>query len=217
MVRELIQHAIACPDAGYCICVAVPDCSCLEHAEGFLTCRYVKFDTFHPAVEKGLPVTRVISRVTLQQILAKACTRVAGEDVILNDCRVIDYDERVHQSSKDCAPHHSQQVWHVHQVHKCCTKVISVAFLYGSGLCIGGSRSSEHVYGAGQVNSEGQKKIAAILDDGREFEGDVLIGADGIWSKVGSMRISDDPGPCCDLDRHMMHNVSSLLHTLHCM
>jgi hypothetical protein len=28
--------------------------------------RYVKFDTFHPAVDRGLPVTRVISRVTLQ-------------------------------------------------------------------------------------------------------------------------------------------------------
>jgi hypothetical protein len=29
-------------------------------------CRYIKFDTFHPAVSKGLPVTRVISRITLQ-------------------------------------------------------------------------------------------------------------------------------------------------------
>jgi len=63
-------------------------------------CRYVKFDTFHPAVEKGLPVTRVISRVTLQQILAEACVRVAGEDVILNDCRVVDYEERVSGSSR---------------------------------------------------------------------------------------------------------------------
>ena len=87
----------------YRICAAVPDCSWLQHAERFLICRYVKFDTFHPAVEKGLPVTRVISRVTLQQILAKACTRVAGEDVILNDCRVVDYNERVRQSIKDCA------------------------------------------------------------------------------------------------------------------
>ncbi len=87
----------------YRICAAVPDCNWLQHAERFLICRYVKFDTFHPAVEKGLPVTRVISRVTLQQILAKACTRVAGEDVILNDCRVVDYNERVRQSIKDCA------------------------------------------------------------------------------------------------------------------
>lgn len=30
--------------------------------------RYVKFDTFHPAVEKGLPVTRVINRVALQVV-----------------------------------------------------------------------------------------------------------------------------------------------------
>ena len=31
---------------------------------------YCKFDTFHPAVDNGLPVTRVISRVTLQGISA---------------------------------------------------------------------------------------------------------------------------------------------------
>jgi len=35
-----------------------------------------------------------------------------------------------------------------------------------------------------QVNEQGEKKVAAILDDGRRFEGDLLIGADGIWSKV---------------------------------
>ncbi len=35
-----------------------------------------------------------------------------------------------------------------------------------------------------QVNAQGEKKVAAILDDGRRFEGDLLIGADGIWSKV---------------------------------
>eukprot|EP00967_Tisochrysis_lutea_P009211 scaffold10912_cov18-Tisochrysis_lutea.AAC.4 len=33
---------------------------------------YCKFDTFHPAVELGLPVTRVINRVTLQQLLSDA-------------------------------------------------------------------------------------------------------------------------------------------------
>lgn len=33
---------------------------------------YIKFDTFHPAVDNGLPVTRVISRVKLQEILARA-------------------------------------------------------------------------------------------------------------------------------------------------
>ncbi len=34
--------------------------------------RYVKFDTFHPAADQGLPVTRVINRVCLQNVLAKA-------------------------------------------------------------------------------------------------------------------------------------------------
>ena len=40
-----------------------------------------------------------------------------------------------------------------------------------------------HVYVL-QVNAQGEKKVAAVLDDGRKFEGDLLIGADGIWSKV---------------------------------
>lgn len=57
--------------------------------------RYVKFDTFHPAVDKGLPVTRVVSRVTLQAILAEACARVAGEGVIQNDVHIVDYEEKV--------------------------------------------------------------------------------------------------------------------------
>ncbi len=35
------------------------------------------------------------------------------------------------------------------------------------------------------INPEtGRKTVSAILEDGRRFEGDVLIGADGIWSKV---------------------------------
>lgn len=40
-----------------------------RHLGGLLpvaACRYIKFDTYHPAVDKGLPVTRVISRITLQ-------------------------------------------------------------------------------------------------------------------------------------------------------
>jgi zeaxanthin epoxidase len=51
--------------------------------------RYVKFDTFTPAAERGLPVTRVISRMTLQQILARA----VGDDVILNDSNVVSFQD----------------------------------------------------------------------------------------------------------------------------
>ncbi|XP_065873746.1 zeaxanthin epoxidase, chloroplastic [Euphorbia lathyris] len=80
---------------------------------------YVKFDTFTPAAERGLPVTRVISRMTLQQILARA----VGEDVILNDSNVIDFEDT-------------------------------------------------------------GDKITVRLENGQQFEGDFLVGADGIYSKV---------------------------------
>ena len=70
--------------------MAVPGADCSAGGR-----RYVKFDTFHPAVDKGLPVTRVVSRVTLQAILAEACKRVAGEGVIQNNVHIVDYEEKV--------------------------------------------------------------------------------------------------------------------------
>ena len=55
--------------------------------------RYVKFDTYHPAVDRGLPVTRVISRTLLQQILAEAAMELAGENVIQNGVHVVGYKD----------------------------------------------------------------------------------------------------------------------------
>lgn len=52
-----------------------------------LVIRYIKFDTFTPAAERGLPVTRVISRMALQEILARA----VGDDVIMNGSNVVDF------------------------------------------------------------------------------------------------------------------------------
>lgn len=40
-------------------------------------------------MERGLPVTRVISRMTLQQILARA----VGEDVIMNESNVVNFED----------------------------------------------------------------------------------------------------------------------------
>ncbi|KAH7655592.1 Zeaxanthin epoxidase protein [Dioscorea alata] len=74
---------------------------------------------FLALAERGLPVTRVISRMTLQQILARA----VGDDVILNDSNVVDFVDN------------------------------------GS-------------------------TVTVILENGQKYEGDLLVGADGIWSKV---------------------------------
>ncbi|XP_061371191.1 zeaxanthin epoxidase, chloroplastic-like isoform X1 [Gastrolobium bilobum] len=80
---------------------------------------YVKFDTFTPAVERGLPVTRVISRMALQGILARA----VGEDVIMNASNVVNF-------------------------------------------------------------VDDGNKVTVELENGQKYEGDLLVGADGIWSKV---------------------------------
>ncbi|KAK7386444.1 hypothetical protein VNO78_26673 [Psophocarpus tetragonolobus] len=80
---------------------------------------YVKFDTFTPAVERGLPVTRVISRMVLQEILACA----VGEDVIMNASNVVNF-------------------------------------------------------------VDDGNKVTVELENGQKYEGDLLVGADGIWSKV---------------------------------
>lgn len=90
---------------------------------------YCKFDTFHPAVEKGLPVTRVISRFTLQEILADKVLEIGGPDIIINDCQLVDFIQE-----KDPAT--------------------------------------------------GKQVVHAVTDDGRRFTGDLLVGADGIHSKV---------------------------------
>ncbi|KAF3776985.1 Zeaxanthin epoxidase [Nymphaea thermarum] len=71
------------------------------------------------AAQRGLPATRVISRIALQDILVHA----VGSKNIFNNCNVVDFKDEA-------------------------------------------------------------RKVAVILEDGREFEGDVLVGADGIWSKV---------------------------------
>jgi len=79
---------------------------------------YCKFDTFHPAVDNGLPITRVISRVELQGILAEGL-----DELIRNGERVTAFED------------------------------------HGDG-------------------------VTAVLESGERVHGDVLVGADGIRSRV---------------------------------
>eukprot|EP00250_Pteridium_aquilinum_P002265 c12462_g1_i1 orf=172-2508(+) len=113
---------------------------------------YCKFDTFTPAAEKGLPVTRVISRMTLQQILARA----VGPEIIENSSNVVEFED---DGSK-----------------------VIVELEDGRKL------EGDLLVGADGIWS----KVIVELEDGRKLEGDLLVGADGIWSKVRSKLF----GPC---------------------
>lgn len=80
-----------------------------------------KFDLLTPAIRRGLPVTQVICRMSLQDILVNA----VGLEILSNKSKVVDF-------------------------------------------------------------MEDSNKVTVTLEDGRQYDGDVLIGADGIWSEVRS-------------------------------
>ncbi|XP_011087095.2 zeaxanthin epoxidase, chloroplastic isoform X1 [Sesamum indicum] len=82
---------------------------------------FVKYDFLTPAVAKGVPVTRVICRMELQSLLVRA----VGEDVVINNSKVMDF--------------------------------VSDA-----------------------------NKVRVFLQNGQQYEGDVLVGADGLRSTVRS-------------------------------
>lgn len=55
-----------------------------------------------------------------------------------------------------------------------------------------------------QTDASGTKTVWAILEDGRRFEGDILIGADGIWSKVLLPPEFSSFGTFLQNDRHLV-------------
>ncbi|KAF9665443.1 hypothetical protein SADUNF_Sadunf16G0123100 [Salix dunnii] len=80
---------------------------------------FIKFNLLSHAMKRGLPVTSVICRMALQDILLNA----VGLDIVRNKSKVVDF-------------------------------------------------------------MQDSNKVTVILEDGQHYDGDVLVGADGIWSKV---------------------------------
>lgn len=133
----------------------------------------MKFDTYHPAVDRGLPVTRVISRVVLQNILAEACKELAGDDVISNGSNVVKYVEEVRGISKPApfALLHSKLAVLPRQQRKCA----AIGLLAGT---------ESDLVPMQEDPVTGKPRVVAFTDNGERYEGDILIGADGIHSKV---------------------------------
>ncbi|KAK9987260.1 hypothetical protein SO802_032211 [Lithocarpus litseifolius] len=82
---------------------------------------FTKFDLLTPAVMRRIPITQVICRMALQEILVNA----VGSEVVRNKSKVVDF-------------------------------------------------------------IEDPSKVTVILEDGQQYDGDILVGADGIWSTVRS-------------------------------
>ncbi|XP_075636939.1 zeaxanthin epoxidase, chloroplastic-like [Castanea sativa] len=82
---------------------------------------FTKFDLLTPAVMRRIPITQVICRTALQEILVNA----VGSEVVRNKSKVVDF-------------------------------------------------------------IEDPNKVTVILEDGQQYDGDILVGADGIWSTVRS-------------------------------
>lgn len=82
---------------------------------------FIKFNLLNHAMKRGLPVTSVICRMALQDILLNG----VGLDIVRNKSKVVDF-------------------------------------------------------------IQDSNKVTVILEDGQHYDGDVLVGADGIWSKVRS-------------------------------
>jgi hypothetical protein len=51
--------------------------------------RFTKLDLFTPAVTRGLPITQLICRMALQEILVNA----VGSEVVRNKSKVVDFRE----------------------------------------------------------------------------------------------------------------------------
>ncbi|KAF7835963.1 zeaxanthin epoxidase, chloroplastic-like isoform X2 [Senna tora] len=90
-------------------------------ADGLTGEWFTKFDLLTPASKKGLPVTLVICRMALQDILVNA----VGSDILRNKSKVVDFTQE-------------------------------------------------------------PGKVRVVLENGQHYYGDILIGADGIWSEVRS-------------------------------
>ncbi|CAL0328723.1 unnamed protein product [Lupinus luteus] len=82
---------------------------------------FTRFDFFTPARRRGLPITLVICRIALQDILVNA----VGSNILRNKAKVVDFIQE-------------------------------------------------------------PSKVRVVLENGEHYDGDILVGADGIWSEVRS-------------------------------
>jgi hypothetical protein len=84
-------------------------------------------------VDKGLPVTRVISRVTLQQILTRAIIRLGGTSIISNSSNVVGYEEYKDATTGEGRPGRAEEDTHSVNCMKCMAARVCHSAAQGAG------------------------------------------------------------------------------------
>jgi 2-polyprenyl-6-methoxyphenol hydroxylase-like FAD-dependent oxidoreductase len=138
--------------------------------------RYAKFDLASPAAARGMPYTGVIERPDLQQILLDGLKEVRETYLMIHSV------EGAARCGAVCAHAHSRAR----------STLDFVAMLPSQGVVQNGVGISSYTHTEECSVDDEACPVVVALDDGSEVAGDVLIGADGIWSNVrAAMR--DEP------------------------
>lgn len=144
-----------------------------------------------------MSATLLLSPLVLQEILADACEELAGRPVIVNSVNIVDYEQHTDpQTGKKVGtppPPPAARSTHARQQPmarmRCPWRPAAAGPPASPWRTRGAVPRAPKVLralrrGRPRPLPPVVQSVTAIAQDGRRFSGDLLVGADGIWSKV---------------------------------